>query len=131
MKTETNESYNESNHDQDKIYLKEWEEHLQKQEDYQFYRFAEFERKEEELNEQEERLNKRERENIMWKTRANETSDQLDQKETDCVRLKLELDEKYSSLRKQRELIAEYEKVTSERLFEVESDTVDAKLKAL
>jgi hypothetical protein len=55
----------------------------------------------------------------------------LNQKETECVRLKLELDEKNSSLQKQRELIAELEKVTSERLFEVELDSVDAKLKAL
>ncbi len=62
------------------------------------------------MDEREELLNKKEREYSIWKTKANETAVQLKQKETECLKLKFELDEKDIRLQEQRDLIKELEK---------------------
>lgn len=131
LKTETNDNNNDPKYEREKKNLKEWEKHLQETEDYQLYRFEEFERREDQLDEREELLNKKEREYSIWKTKANETAVQLNQKETECLKLKLELDEKDIRLQEQRDLIKELEKISKEKLFELELNQVDAELKAL
>jgi hypothetical protein len=131
LKTETNDNNNDPRYEREKNNLKKWEKHLQETEDYQLYRFEEFERREDQLDEREELLNKKERKYNIWKTKANETAVQLKQKETECLKLKLELDEKDIRLQEQRDLIKELEKISKEKLFEVELNSVDAELKAL
>jgi hypothetical protein len=58
-------------------------------------------------------------------------AEQLKQKETECVRFKLELNEKNIKIQEQQKFITELSNISKEKLFEVELNSVDAELKAL
>jgi hypothetical protein len=122
---------NETRFDEDWVKLKRWEKNLQEQEDYELYKLNELEKREEGLDAREQTMIKQERDYSIWKTRASEAAEQLKLKETESVRFKLELDEINIKLQEQRNLITELGRVSKEKLFEVELNSVDAELKAL